>query len=197
MVTKHKILVVLGSTRDGRYGDKPAHWITQRLGEHAELEPELVDLRDYPLPFFDQKVPPARRNLGDYGHDAANALSGKLAAADGFVLITAEYNHGPTAVLKNALDWAFKEWNRKPVTFVGYGSVGGARAVEQLRMIAVELEMAPIRRAVHLPTDVFMATRTLPAPAPREAFASAEASATLMVDDLVWWTKALKTARTA
>jgi NAD(P)H-dependent FMN reductase len=195
MSDKHPILVILGSTREGRYGDKPAHWITERIGEHAELSAELLDLRDYPLPFFDRAVPPARSKVGDYGNDVANAFAAKLAPAAGFVLIAAEYNHGPTAVLKNALDWAYHGWVRKPVSFVGYGSVGGARAVEQLRQIAIELEMAPIRRAVHLPVDVFLATRGETGPVPRAKFASAEPAAKLMVDDLAWWTGALARAR--
>lgn len=194
---KHKILVILGSTREGRYGDKPAHWITGVLAADPRFDPELVDLRDWPLPFFDQPKSPTRITDGNYGNDVANRWGKKVASADGFVIITAEYNHGPTGVLKNALDWVYREWNRKPVTFVGYGNAGAARAIEQLREIAVELEMAPIRRAVHLPGDIFRATMGQTAPADPALFAPAEASAKLMLDDLAWWTAALATARAA
>lgn len=194
-MTKHKILVILGSTREGRYGDKPAHWITTRLGEDARFDPELVDLRDWPLPLFDQPKSPTRVTDGNYGSDLATRWGAKVASAAGFVLIAAEYNHGPTAALKNALDWVYREWNKKPVTFVGYGNAGGARAIEQLRQIAVELEMAPIRRAVHLPLDVFRATMGQTAPADPALFASAEPAAKLMLDDLAWWTAALAAAR--
>jgi NAD(P)H-dependent FMN reductase len=195
--SKLRIAVVLGSTREGRYGDKPAHWITARLNEHAELAAELIDLRDWPLPFFDARIAPARVTDGKYGNDTADRFAATIAAYDGFVIVAAEYNHGYTAVLKNALDWTFREWSRKPVTFVGYGGVGGARAVEQLRQVAIEMEMAPIRRAVHLSIEVMRATMTHSAPAPREAFAGSEAAATLMVDELVWWAHALRSARAA
>jgi NAD(P)H-dependent FMN reductase len=189
----NKILVILGSTREGRYGDKPAQWITGLLRADGRLDPELVDLRDWPLPFFDQPRSPTRVTDGHYGHEIVDRWGAKVASADGFVIIAAEYNHAPTAVLKNALDWVYREWNRKPVTFVGYGNAGGARAIEQLRQIAVELEMAPIRRAVHLPVDVYRATAG--APYDPALFAPAEPAAKLMLDDLAWWTAALARAR--
>ena len=192
-----KIHVIVGSTREGRYGDKPAHWICQRLGEHGGVAAEIVDLRDWPLPFFDQARPPAMVTDGNYGNAVANRFAAKIGEADGFVITAAEYNHGYTAVLKNAFDWTFREWGRKPVTFVGYGNAGGARAIEQLRAVAVELEMAPIRRAVHLPVEVLIATMKETAPAPRELFAKAEPAASLLVADLVWWATALRRARHA
>ncbi len=194
-MNKLRIIVILGSTREGRYGDKPAHWITGRIASHADLEAELVDLRDWPLPLFDQPRAPARITDGNYGHPLANQLATKLAAADGFVVIAAEYNHGYTAVLKNTLDWMFREWNRKPISFVGYGGVGGSRAIEQLRQVAIELELAPIRHAVHLPREVFLATMKETAPANPGLFAPAEATATNMINELVWWAHALRTAR--
>ena len=191
----HKIVVILGSTREARYGDKPAHWILGRLREDPRFDPELVDLRDWPLPFFDRPMSPTRITNGDYGNEVANRWGAKVASAAGFVIVVAEYNHGYTAVLKNALDWVFREWNRKPVTFVGYGNAGGARAIEQLRTVAIELEMAPIRRAVHLPLDVFRATVKETAPADPALFAPAEPAAKLMLDDLAWWADALAGAR--
>lgn len=195
-MSKLKILVILGSTRQGRYGDKPAHWIKTLLSEHAELEAELVDLRDWPLPFFDQARPPARVTDGNYGNELANRWAQKLAEADGFVITAAEYNHGYTAVLKNALDWVYHEWKRKPVAFVGYGGLGGARSVEQLRQVAIELEMAPLRQGVHIPKEVFLATMKETAPADRALFAPAEHSAKGLVNEMVWWARALRSART-
>jgi NAD(P)H-dependent FMN reductase len=194
-MAKLKILVILGSTRQGRYGDKPAYWVHGRLNEHADVEAELVDLRDWPLPLFDQPRSPARVTDGNYGHPLANQWAAKVAAADGFVITAAEYNHGYSAVLKNALDWLFREWSHKPVTFVGYGAVGGSRAIEQLRQVVVELEMAPIRHAVHLPREVYIATMKETAPASPALFAPVEAAATAMIGELVWWARALRTAR--
>ncbi|NVB85483.1 MAG: NAD(P)H-dependent oxidoreductase [Kofleriaceae bacterium] len=195
MTTRRKILVILGSTREGRYGDKPAHWILGMLRADGRFDAELVDLRDWPLPMFDQPRSPVKVTDGKYGNDVADRWGQTIAAADGYVIITAEYNHGYTAVLKNALDWIFREWNRKPVTFVGYGNAGGSRAIEQLREVAVELEMAPIRRAVHLPLDVYRATMTTQAPADPALFAPAEPAAKLMLDELAWWANALAVAR--
>jgi NAD(P)H-dependent FMN reductase len=194
---KSKVLVVLGSTRENRYGDKPAHWILGRLAEHPQLDPELVDLRDWPLPMFDRPVSPSRITDGNYGHELANRWGQKVASADAFVVVSPEYNHGYAAVLKNAMDWLFREWNRKPISFVGYGSVGGARAIEQLRAVAIELEMAPIRRAVHLPVEIYLATMKETAPADPGLFAKAEPAAALMADELAWWSAALRAARAA
>ena len=118
-----------------------------------------------------------------------------LAALDGFIVIAAEYNRAPTGAIKNAMDYAYKEWNNKPIAFVGYGSVGGARAVEQLRTISVELQMAPIRTGVHIQGADFMAVWQQGKDI-RE-LTHLQPNATAMLDELVWWTSALKTAREA
>ena len=146
-MTKPKIGIVIGSTRPNRFGDKPAEWIANIAKARGDLDVEIVDLRDYPMPFFDEARSPA---WAPSKNEVAAEVAKKVAELDGFIFIAAEYNRGPTAVLKNALDYAYKEWNRKPVTFVGYGGVGGARAVEQLRLIAIEMQMAPTRTAVHI-----------------------------------------------
>jgi NAD(P)H-dependent FMN reductase len=194
-VSKLKIHVILGTTREGRFGDKPAHWIRDFLNRDARLEAEVVDLRDWPLPMFDQPRSPTRVTDGNYGHPLANQWAAKNAEADGFVLTAAEYNHGYSAVLKNALDWIYREWRRKPVSFVAYGGVGGARAVEQLRLVAVELQMAPIRFAVHLPSPVYLAVMKESTPVDPVHFGPVEQAATAMRDDLVWWASALRDAR--
>lgn len=192
---KLKILTILGSTREGRFGDKPAHWIHGRLGAHADVDAELVDLRDWPLPFFDRPKSPTRITDGDYGVPVANDWGKKIGAADGFVMVSPEYNHGYAPVLKNAMDWIFREWGKKPVTFVGYGNAGGARAIEQLRQVAVEMDMVPIREAVHLPVEVYRAVMGATAPADPALFAPVEAKVGPMIDALVWWARALKHAR--
>ncbi len=112
------------------------------------VDVELVDLRDYPLPFFD--APPPARAPREYPTEEVGQLGRALDRADGYIVLTAEYNHGYPAVLKNAMDWTFVEWRRKPISFVGWGNVGGVRAIEQLRQVAVEFEMAPLRHAVHI-----------------------------------------------
>ena len=192
-MTPLTVAVIVGSTREGRYGDKPARWIVERMAGRSDLAPELVDLRDYPLPLFDRAIPPARAKPGDYGHPVAEAWAHTVARADAFVITAAEYNHGYTPSLKNALDWIVHEWAYKPVSFVGYGGVGGARAIEQLRQVAVELQLAPITQAVHLPLDVFRAT--IGQPYDPERFAPANGQADAMLDRLAWWGKALRHAR--
>ena len=140
------IQVILGSTRQGRAGEKVARWFMSHADARTDLNAELVDLRDWPLPLFDQPMPPM---MGGYVDSAQQRWAAQVARADGYVLITPEYNHGYPAVLKNALDHLFAEWNGKPVAFVGYGGPGGGvRAVEQLRQVVVELEMVPMRQQV-------------------------------------------------
>ena len=142
------IQVILGSTRQGRTGDKVANWFMQHAAARPEITTELVDLIEWPLPFFDSPVPPA---FGPSPDPRTRAWADKVGQADGYVLVTPEYNHGYPAVLKNALDHVYREWNGKPVSFVGYGGPGGGvRAVEQLRQVVIELSMLPLRQQVIL-----------------------------------------------
>ena len=152
--SKPKVGIIIGSTRPGRFADKPAAWIAERAKAFDKFDVEIVDLRDYDIPLFEEKMSPA---WGPSQSEAARAWQAKIDSLDGFIVLAAEYNRGPTGALKNALDYAYNEWNRKPVAFVGYGGVGGARAVEQLRLISIELQMAPIRTAVHILLPDFMA----------------------------------------
>ena len=187
-----KIAVIIGSTRPNRFADVPAQWILDGAMERTDFDLEMLDLRDHPLPFFEEPISPAS-NGGVFSNPAAEAWRHKIGGYDGFIILAAEYNHGPTAVLKNALDSAFLEWQNKPVGFVGYGGVGGARAVEQLRLNAIELQMAPIRNAVHIGIEPFLGVlrqnRTL------DSYEYLNQSRTAMFDQLVWWAKALKAAR--
>lgn len=146
-----KILVILGSTREGRRGEKVAKWAMQILSKRPDADFEFVDLRDWKFPFYNFPTSPSTEK-GLYHSKLQKKWSQKIDRADGFLMITPEYNHGYSAVLKNAIDYAWFEWNHKPVTFISYGSAaGGVRAVEQLRQVAVELEMVPIRQAVLIP----------------------------------------------
>lgn len=132
--------IVVGSTREGRFSERAAAWFHRIAARRTDLSVEIVDLRDYPMPFFDEPASPAWMPPK---HHVAERWTAKLTLLDGLVFVTPEYNHGYSAVLKNALDYAFQQFNRKPAAFVGYGGVGAARAIEQLRMVAVELQMAP------------------------------------------------------
>ena len=187
--------VITGTTREGRFSERVAQWVMSCLWGHDAFEVELVDLRDHPLPFFDAE-PPARTGRV-YGDERVAEFGRTLDRADGYVILTAEYNHGYPAVLKNAMDSTFPEWRRKPVAFVGWGNVGGARAIEQLRAVAVEFEMAPLRYAVHVLPDVMRAILQSDDPEDPVHFAALEPRLAMLVDDLAWWMQALATARAA
>ena len=187
------ISVIVGSIRQGRFSERPARWILQHLRIRSGIYAKLLDLRDFPMPFFDQPVPPAAPGRPAYEHDMVKKWTAEIARADGFVIVTPEYNYGPPAVLKNALDWVYPEWKRKAVAFVSYGSTAGARSVQQLRATAIELQLAPVRSSVHIPAATLWAHfRGGDVDA---GLAELEASAKVMIEDLLWWTAALKTAR--
>ena len=189
-----KIEIIIGSTRQKRFAEKPANWIYELAQKRHELDVELVDLRDYPLPFFDEPTSPARME-GKYPNDLVQQWAHKVAEADGYIIISPEYNHGYSAVLKNAFDHIYPEWNKKPVGFVSYGSVGGARAIEQLRQVAIELQMAPIRAAIHIPSHVYLAVLRPKEGDTSNPFETLDGQANAFLDQLIWWTKALKAAR--
>ena len=187
-----RIAVVVGSTRAARFADAPTEWIAKLARERADLDVEVVDLRDYPLPFFDEV---ASSLWAPSQNEVAQRWQKKVAEFDGFIFTAAEYNHAPTGVLKNALDYASNEWNKKPAGFVGYGSVGGARAVEQLRQIAVELQMAPVKSAVHVAWADYLAVKQ--GEKKLEEIEHLNQAANALVKDVAWWAKALKKAREA
>ena len=187
-----KIALIIGSTRHGRFADKPAAWLNGIVSQRGDAQYELVDLRDFPMPFFDEV---ASNAYVPSTNEVAIRWQQKVAEFDGYIFITAEYNHGPTAVLKNALDYAYTEWNRKPAAFVGYGSVGAARAVEQLRMIAVELQMAPVRTSVHIQGADFMGAWQQGAAL--EEMSHLQPGVENLLGELNWWASALQAARQA
>lgn len=144
-----KIKIILGSTRPGRFSEHAGVWIAEIAKQRPGLEIEVLDLRDYPMPFFNDPIPPLYVT-GDYLNPEVNKWANKIKEADGFILVTPEYNRGTSAILKNALDSIYKEWNDKPVAFVAYGVVGGARAIEQLHSAVLQMQMHPIGNAVYI-----------------------------------------------
>jgi NAD(P)H-dependent FMN reductase len=132
--------------------------------------------------------------LAPYENEVVKKWTAEIARSDGFIFVTPEYNYGPSAVLKNALDWVYPEWNHKAVAFVSYGSAMGARGIQQLRLTAIELQLAPVRSSVHIPVATLWAH--FQGGDVDAGLAELKASAKTMIDDLLWWTEALKTART-
>lgn len=183
-----KIKVIVGSTRPNRFSEKPAQWIVDLARKRTDLDVEVLDLRDYPLPFFEEPLPPGLAKDG-YTNPAVVKWREKVREADGFIIVTPEYNHGYPAVLKNALDYVYYAWARKAVAFVSWGGVGGARGVEQLRLVAVELDMVPLRHAVHIPNPWFIQDMS-----GIDTDVNRQGAQTLL-DNLTWWAAALKAAR--
>jgi NAD(P)H-dependent FMN reductase len=142
-----RIGIILGSTRPNRNGEQVARWVLEVASRRRDARFELLDLRDYPLPHLDEPPPPS---FGQYQGDHTKRWAAKIASFDGFVIVTPEYNHSTSGVVKNAIDYLYAEWNNKAVGFVSYGATGGARAVEHLRLIAGELQMADVRQQVVL-----------------------------------------------
>lgn len=192
-MTKPNIAIIIGSTRDSRFADKPAAWLLENAQNRQDMQFELVDLRDYDLPLFNE----AASNLWMPSQDPrAVKWQEKLAEFDGYIFLTAEYNHSITGALKNALDQAYKEWNRKPAAAMGYGGVGAARAIEHLRGIAVELQMVPLRNAVHLGGGDFFKVSPLGANGPMsEVEGNLQGALDAMLDELHWWAEATMAQR--
>ena len=194
-MTKPHIAIIISSTREARFADKPAAWLLENAQKRDDMTFELVDLRDFDLPFFDEKASNAWMPSED---PKAVAWQKKVAEFDGYLFLTAEYNHSITGALKNALDQAYVEWNRKPMAAMGYGGVGAARAVEHLRGIAIELQMVPVRNAVHLGGGAFQKVSPLGENGPMsEVDEILQPSLKGTLDDLLWWAKATKAAREA
>jgi NAD(P)H-dependent FMN reductase len=147
------------------------------------------------MPFFDQAVPPRTPGRAPYQNEVVQKWTAEIAVADGFIFVTPEYNYGPAAVLKNAIDWVYPEWNRKAAAFVSYGSAMGARSVQQLREVAIELQLAPVLSSVHIPVATLWAH--FQGGDVDKGLAELETPAKAMIDDLLWWTTVLKTARKA
>ncbi|MBI3572471.1 NAD(P)H-dependent oxidoreductase [Candidatus Kaiserbacteria bacterium] len=194
-----KIQVIVGSTRQNRFSEKPARYVFDELKKEEGVEAELIDLRDWSLPFFDEPVSPSM-NGGNYANELGKKWAAKVGEADGYIIVTPEYNHGYPAVLKNALDWVFVEWRDKLVGFVSYGSALGARSVEQLRQVAIELSMHPIRSAIHLSSEIYKAVMNEKVPVDPELFKPLRAGwsgdrVATFFNELMGLARALKTLR--
>jgi len=182
-----KIGIITGSTRPGRNNRAVSEWVAAIAARRHDATYELIDIADYDLPLLDEPVPPS---MGKYTKEHTRTWAARIASYDGFVLVSAEYNHAPSAALKNALDYLYQEWNDKAVGFVSYGSVGGIRAVEQLRLIVAELQMASVRAqaALTLAEDFTDYTEFTPRPEKTE-------EVTVMLDQVVRWAGALAPLR--
>ena len=188
-----RIALIVASTRTTRFADPVAAWVRESLEARGNLDLDLIDVRDVALPYYDLPTPPALAHR-QYTNDAERTLGEHLDAAHGYVIVTNEFNHGYSAALKNVLDHYFAEFEHKPVAFVGYGNVGGSRAIEQLRQVVVELNMVSVRESVHILGPQFPAIRN-GGNAATEVLTTLEPRLTAMTDHLLWWTRALSAAR--
>src|SRR5215203_1017027 len=182
-----KVAVILGSTRPGRNGEAVSQWIYEIAKKRSDADFELVDIKDFNLPLLDEPVPPS---MGQYSQEHTKIWSAKIDSFDAYVFVTAEYNHGIPGALKNAIDFLYREWNNKVAGFVSYGSVGGARAVEQLRLVMAELMVADVRAQVMLSLFTDFENFTTFKPDPRH-----DREVHTMLDQIVTWGGALKSIR--
>src|SRR5216684_1344841 len=189
-----KVGLIVGSTRPNRFADIPVPWLVEGASARRDLQLTVLDLRDFRLPFFNEPASPMATG-GVFSVPEAEAWRKRISEFDAFVAIVAEYNHGPTAVLKNSFDSALNEWQRKPIAFVGYGGVGAARAIETLRGVVIELQMAPIRHEVNIGMEPYLGI--VQKGATLNDYEYLVQSRGVMFDHLVWWGVALKAARQA
>ena len=182
-----RIAIILGSTRPGRNGEAVARWVFDHARQRNDAEYELVDIADFNLPLLDEPIPPSQHK---YSKDHTKRWAAKIGSFDGFVFVTPEYNHSTSGALKNALDYLYAEWNNKAAGFVSYGSAGGTRAVEHLRGIMAELQIADVRSQVALSlfTDFEKFSTFKPQALHQNSLKS-------LFDQLVAWSGALRAVR--
>jgi NAD(P)H-dependent FMN reductase len=182
-----KIGIIIGSTRPGRNGEAVARWTFEIAQKRADAEFELVDIKDFNLPLLDEPMPPT---MGQYTHQHTKDWSAKIASFDAYVFVTPEYNHATSGALKNAIDFLYHEWVNKAAGFVGYGSAGGTRAVENLRLIMGELQIADVRAQVGISLFTDFENFRVFKPAPHR-----EQSVNAMLEQVIAWGGALKLLR--
>jgi NAD(P)H-dependent FMN reductase len=193
MSSTPRLALVIGSTRPQRFADKPAQWLLDLATQRDDFILDRIDLRDFDLPFFAEATSNLHAPTAD---PKALAWQAAIRDYDGYIFVVAEYNHSITGALKNALDQAYVEWIRKPFSAIAYGSTGGARAVEHLRGIGVELQMVPSKFGVHIGGSDLFRVHPFGGNAPiSEIDAAIKPSADAMFDDLVWWANTLREAR--
>jgi NAD(P)H-dependent FMN reductase len=183
------IAIILGSTRPGRNGKAVADWVADKAAARTSARYELVDLADHPLPHIDEALSPM---LGQYAGEHTKAWAQKIGSYDGFIFVTPEYNHSTSGVLKNAIDYLYAEWNNKAAAFVSYGSLGGARAIEHLRAIMSELQVAHVRQQLSFSMFTDFENFSTFAPGPQH-----DDGAVALFDELESWTEAMKGVRLA
>jgi NAD(P)H-dependent FMN reductase len=182
-----KLAIIIGSTRPGRVGESVARWVLDLAQKRGDADYELVDIAAFNLPLLDEPVPPS---MGKYSKEHTKRWAAKVASFDGFVFVTPEYNHGTSGALKNAIDFLFAEWNNKVAGFVSYGSAGGVRAVEHLRLVMAEVQVATVRNQVALSLFTDFENFTTFKPDSRH-----EESVNGMLKQVVAWGGALQTLR--
>lgn len=181
------IAVIIGSTRPQRNGEAVGRWTYETARKRRDASFELIDLKEANLPLLDEPVPPS---MGEYSQPHTKAWAARIDAFDAFVFVTPEYNHSTSGALKNAIDYLYAEWNNKAAGFVGYGSVGGARAVEHLRLIMAEVQVATVRNQVLLSLSDDFENYSVFKPRPQH-----EKSLNGMLDQLIPWANALQGLR--
>jgi NAD(P)H-dependent FMN reductase len=184
-----RIGIILGSTRPNRSGEQVATWVYDLASRRSDAKFELIDLRDYPLPQLDEPLPPS---MGQYQNEHTKQWAATIASFDGFIMVTPEYNHSTSAVLKNALDYLYAEWNNKAAGFVSYGLAGGVRAAEHLRLACAELQIADVRQQVTLSLLTEFENYTIFKPGDHNA-----AWLDTLIDQVIAWSTALAPLRTA
>lgn len=182
-----KIGIITGSTRPGRVNLQVAEWVKHIADKRSDVSFEIVDIADYQLPIYDEAIPAA---YGQYAHEHTKKWAAKIGSLDGFIFVTPEYNHSFSPALKNAIDFIYGEWNNKAAGFVSYGSGGGIRAVEQLRQIMSEIQIADVRAQVFMSLFSDFENFSVFKPDPRH-----EASLETVLDQVISWSKALKSVR--
>jgi NAD(P)H-dependent FMN reductase len=182
-----RVAIIIGSTRPGRNGEAVSRWIYEIARSRDDAEYELVDIKDYNLPLLDEPIPPS---MGQYSNQHTKIWSKKIDSFDAYVFVTPEYNHGTSGALKNAIDYLFKEWNNKVAGFVSYGSAGGVRAVESLRLVMAEVKVATVRAQVQF--SLFTDFENFSSFKPHEIHMK---STNNMLDEVIAWASAMKTLR--
>jgi len=182
-----RVGIIMGSTRPGRKAEQVAHWAFEIAKRRTDAEFEFVDLKDFNLPLLDEPVPPS---LGKYSQPHTKAWAAKVASLDAFVFVTPEYNHGTSGALKNAIDFIYREWHNKAAGFIGYGGSGGVRAVENLRLVMAEVQVATVRAQVALSLLTDWENYTVFKPSSKH-----EAHLNTMLEQLIGWGGALKSLR--
>ena len=179
--------IIVGSTRPGPKAEAVARWVHGIANKRGDAEIEVVDIEEFKLPLLDEPIPPSR---GQYNNQHTKVWAAKIGSFDAYVFVTPEYNHGTSGALKNAIDYLYREWNNKAVGFVGYGGAGGVRAVEQLRQVMGELQIADARAQVMLSLFTDFENFTIFKPSPNQ-----EKSVNAMLDQVIAWGGALQSLR--